>query len=291
MHRRAAGKPPRCSVTNPATSIAASFIASLESLGSRCASPRHHCALDLSFVRDWVADLYAPVGRPSIDPVVFFQAATHRVLRGATAPERQLMSPGYPQSGTPMGDRYAVPAGTISLPDHYSPDPYPAATLRPRPLPPILRACGRAFCDEAQRAHLGQELPGRCLESPANAADSSASCLVCGKSSTTTSLRLIARDLKLIQTRYPSSANSKRALLCFIHHLLPGSEGDCVDRETEEMMNGGISSAPVASTLIVRSHGGTNACPTGRSVALIQEHHLDHHAGQAHDPLGARRIT
>jgi transposase len=28
--------------------------------------------LDLSFVRQWVADLYAPIGRPSIDPEVFF---------------------------------------------------------------------------------------------------------------------------------------------------------------------------------------------------------------------------
>ena len=29
--------------------------------------------LDLSFVRDLVRDTYAPVGRPSIDPVVFFR--------------------------------------------------------------------------------------------------------------------------------------------------------------------------------------------------------------------------
>jgi Transposase domain (DUF772) len=29
--------------------------------------------LDLSFVRDWVGDLYADCGRPSIDPVVFFK--------------------------------------------------------------------------------------------------------------------------------------------------------------------------------------------------------------------------
>jgi hypothetical protein len=35
---------------------------------------RHlHTALDLSFVREWVADLYATHGRPSIDPVVFFK--------------------------------------------------------------------------------------------------------------------------------------------------------------------------------------------------------------------------
>ena len=29
--------------------------------------------LDLSFVRDWVNELYAERGRPSIDPVVFFK--------------------------------------------------------------------------------------------------------------------------------------------------------------------------------------------------------------------------
>ena len=30
-------------------------------------------ALDLSFVREWVADCFAERGRPSIDPVVFFK--------------------------------------------------------------------------------------------------------------------------------------------------------------------------------------------------------------------------
>ena len=29
--------------------------------------------LDLSFVREWVAELYKPGGRPSIDPIVFFK--------------------------------------------------------------------------------------------------------------------------------------------------------------------------------------------------------------------------
>ncbi len=29
--------------------------------------------LDLSFIREWVADKYAAIGRPSIDPVVFFK--------------------------------------------------------------------------------------------------------------------------------------------------------------------------------------------------------------------------
>ena len=29
--------------------------------------------LDLSFVRELVKDCYAPIGRPSVDPVVFFK--------------------------------------------------------------------------------------------------------------------------------------------------------------------------------------------------------------------------
>ena len=32
--------------------------------------------LDLAFVRDLVRDTYAPVGRPSLDPVVFFRTAS-----------------------------------------------------------------------------------------------------------------------------------------------------------------------------------------------------------------------
>lgn len=34
--------------------------------------------LDLSFVRDLVQDTYAPLGRPSIDPVVFFMIRAPR---------------------------------------------------------------------------------------------------------------------------------------------------------------------------------------------------------------------
>ena len=30
-------------------------------------------SLDLSFVRNLVKDCYAPIGRPSVDPVVFFK--------------------------------------------------------------------------------------------------------------------------------------------------------------------------------------------------------------------------
>jgi len=46
--------------------------------------------LDLSFVRGWVKDYYAPRGRPSIDPVVFFKLQLVLYLEGLRS-ERQLM--------------------------------------------------------------------------------------------------------------------------------------------------------------------------------------------------------
>ena len=52
---------------------------------------RHLAAkLDLSFVRDWVADCYAARGRPSIDPVVFFKLQLVLFFEGIRS-ERQLM--------------------------------------------------------------------------------------------------------------------------------------------------------------------------------------------------------
>lgn len=47
-------------------------------------------ALDLSFVREWVADRYAPIGRPSIDPVVFFKLQLIMFFEGLRS-ERRLM--------------------------------------------------------------------------------------------------------------------------------------------------------------------------------------------------------
>ncbi len=42
--------------------------------------------LDLSFVRDLVAPLYAGGGRPSVDPVVFFKTVAREcLLRGSSA--------------------------------------------------------------------------------------------------------------------------------------------------------------------------------------------------------------
>ena len=47
--------------------------------------------LDLSFVRDLVEDRYAPSGRPSIDPVVFFKLQLVLFFEGLRS-ERQLMT-------------------------------------------------------------------------------------------------------------------------------------------------------------------------------------------------------
>ena len=47
-------------------------------------------SLDLSFVRNLVREAYAPSGRPSIDPVVFFKLQLILVFEGVRS-ERQLM--------------------------------------------------------------------------------------------------------------------------------------------------------------------------------------------------------
>jgi transposase len=46
--------------------------------------------LDLSFVREWVKECYADIGRPSIDPAVFFRLQLVMYLEGLRS-ERQLM--------------------------------------------------------------------------------------------------------------------------------------------------------------------------------------------------------
>ncbi|UCD99700.1 MAG: transposase, partial [Chloroflexota bacterium] len=46
--------------------------------------------IDLSFVRDLVSDFYADIGRPSIDPVVFFKLQLIAFFEGIHS-ERQLM--------------------------------------------------------------------------------------------------------------------------------------------------------------------------------------------------------
>src|SRR3954468_15326099 len=65
---------------------------SLEDLVPRDNFYRHlEARLDLSFVRDWVRELYADRGRPSIDPVVFFKLQLIMFFEGIRS-ERQLIA-------------------------------------------------------------------------------------------------------------------------------------------------------------------------------------------------------
>jgi len=47
-------------------------------------------SLDLVFVRELVQDFYSPMGRPSVDPVVFFKLQLIMFFEGIRS-ERQLM--------------------------------------------------------------------------------------------------------------------------------------------------------------------------------------------------------
>ena len=67
-------------------------LASLEDLVPADHFYRHlDATLDLSFVRDWVAECYAERGRPSIDPVVFFRLQLILFFEGIRS-ERQLVA-------------------------------------------------------------------------------------------------------------------------------------------------------------------------------------------------------
>ena len=64
---------------------------SLEDLVPQDNFYRHlEAKLDLSFVREWVQELYAERGRPSIDPVVFFKLQLVMFFEGIRS-ERQLI--------------------------------------------------------------------------------------------------------------------------------------------------------------------------------------------------------
>src|SRR5947209_20572637 len=66
-------------------------VASLEALVPADHFYRHLAAkLDLSFVREWAQHCYAAIGRPSIDPVVFFQLQLIMFFEGIRS-ERRLM--------------------------------------------------------------------------------------------------------------------------------------------------------------------------------------------------------
>lgn len=67
------------------------LVVSLEALVRASNFYRHlEATLDLSFVRDWVRDLYAERGRPGIDPVVFFKLQLVMFFEGIRS-ERKLI--------------------------------------------------------------------------------------------------------------------------------------------------------------------------------------------------------
>ena len=84
--------------------------------------PTHHfyrhldAALDLAFVREWVADRYAERGRPSIDPVVFFKLQLIMFFEGIRS-ERRLIE----TASLHLAHRWYLGYGLDeSLPDHSS---------------------------------------------------------------------------------------------------------------------------------------------------------------------------
>src|SRR5215216_3514111 len=89
--------------------------------------------LDLHFVRDLVRDAYAPTGRPSIDPVVFFKLQLVLFFEGLRS-ERQLMQV--------VADRLSLRLLPRLRPERAAarslqPEPHPR-TVRPRCLPSLL---------------------------------------------------------------------------------------------------------------------------------------------------------
>ena len=113
---------------------------------------RHlHRVLDLSFVRDLVADCYASGGRPSIDPVVFFKLQLLMFFEGIRS-ERKLME----QAGYNLAMRwYAGYNLDESLPDHSS-----LSKIRTRLGLPVFRRFFEVIVEQCVQARLvwGEEL-------------------------------------------------------------------------------------------------------------------------------------
>jgi transposase len=73
-------------------------------------------ALDLSFVREWVADLYGACGRPSVDPIVFFKLQLTLFFEGLRS-ERRLIE----TASLHLAHRWYLGYGLDEpLPDHSS---------------------------------------------------------------------------------------------------------------------------------------------------------------------------
>jgi transposase len=107
--------------------------------------------LDLSFVREWVAALYKPGGRPSIDPVVFFKLELIMFFEGLRS-ERRLIE----TASLHLAHRWYLGYGLDEpLPDHSS-----LTRIRQRLGLPIFQRFFEHVVDLCQQAGLlwGREL-------------------------------------------------------------------------------------------------------------------------------------
>src|SRR5438045_4113757 len=145
-------------------SVDQSITVSLEALVPADHFYRHLDAqLDLSFVREWVAELYKPGGRPSIDPVVFFKLQLILFFEGLRS-ERRLIE----TASLHLAHRWYLGYGLDEpLPDHSS-----LTRIRQRLGLPIFQRFFEHVVDLCQQAGLlwGRELFFDATKVRANAA-------------------------------------------------------------------------------------------------------------------------
>src|SRR5438093_7447339 len=107
--------------------------------------------LDLAFVRDLVADAYAPVGRPSVDPIVFFKLHLVMFFEDIRS-ERELVCVAADRLSLRWYLGYDLHE---PLPDHSS-----LTRIRQRCGPMVFRCFFETIVEQCQQAGLiwGQEL-------------------------------------------------------------------------------------------------------------------------------------
>src|SRR5215218_8977955 len=112
---------------------------------------RLQATLDLSFVRELVRDCYAPAGRPSVDPVVFFKLQLVLFFEGLRS-ERQLLAHAADRLSVRWYLGYDLGE---ALPDHSS-----LTRIRDRYGLDIFRRFFEQIVEQCQQAGLvwGQEL-------------------------------------------------------------------------------------------------------------------------------------
>jgi transposase len=123
---------------------------------------RLDACLDLSFIREWVADAYPTIGRPSVDPVVVFKLYLVMVFEGIRS-ERQLLML--------AADRLSVRWYLGYSLDEPLPDAATLTRLRQRLGLPFFRRFFEHVVDRCVDAGLvwGQELIADATRVPANA--------------------------------------------------------------------------------------------------------------------------